>query len=51
MSSEPEHSGEVSNMEKPPFPFRVAKALDPAICRNIEYDNWLEEKKAATRGM
>lgn len=29
----------------PPFPYRVAKALDPVVYRNIEYDVWLEERK------
>lgn len=28
-----------------PFPFKVAKALDPAIYRNIEYDTWTEMRK------
>ena len=28
-----------------PFPFRVAKALDPDIYRNVEYDTWYEGKK------
>lgn len=32
-------------MRGPPFPYKVAKILDPAIYRNIEYDSWLEEKK------
>jgi len=28
-----------------PFPFRVAKALDPEIYRNVEHDTWYESKK------
>lgn len=28
-----------------PFPFKVAKALDPSIYRNIEYDTWTEIRK------
>ena len=30
---------------KPPFPFRICKAMDPSIYRNIEYDVWLEGRK------
>ncbi|GAB1606878.1 hypothetical protein Ahia01_000970500 [Argonauta hians] len=30
----------------PPLPYRVAKALDPNIFRNIEFDNWQEAKRA-----
>lgn len=29
----------------PPFPFKVAKALDPTIYRNVEYDIWNETEK------
>ncbi|KAH7969050.1 hypothetical protein HPB52_014073 [Rhipicephalus sanguineus] len=29
----------------PPFPFKVAKALDPTIYRNVEYDIWNEAEK------
>jgi len=29
-----------------PFPYKVAKALDPTIYRNIEYDVWVNEKRA-----
>lgn len=29
----------------PPFPYKVVKALDPVIYRNVEYDTWLESKK------
>lgn len=28
-----------------PFPFKIAKALDPNIYRNIEYDSWGEMRK------
>lgn len=28
-----------------PFPYKVAKALDPSIYRNIEYDTWIELRK------
>lgn len=28
-----------------PFPFKVAKALDPNIYRNIEYDSWVEMRR------
>lgn len=28
-----------------PFPYKVAKALDPTIYRNIEYDTWTETRK------
>ncbi|KAL1491724.1 hypothetical protein ABEB36_012279 [Hypothenemus hampei] len=28
-----------------PFPFKVAKALDPSIYRNIEYDSWNDVRK------
>ena len=34
-------------MSKIPFPFRVAKSLDPNIYRNIEYDTWHTEKKGS----
>lgn len=33
----------------PPFPFKVAKALDPAIYRNVEYDLWNEAEKERLR--
>uniref|UniRef100_T1JCG5 OTU domain-containing protein n=1 Tax=Strigamia maritima TaxID=126957 RepID=T1JCG5_STRMM len=29
----------------PPFPYKVAKALDPDIYRNVELDVWNEQKK------
>ncbi|XP_050298232.1 putative bifunctional UDP-N-acetylglucosamine transferase and deubiquitinase ALG13 isoform X1 [Anthonomus grandis grandis] len=31
---------ELENAIVAPFPFKVAKALDPLIYRNIEYDSW-----------
>lgn len=32
-----------------PFPFKVAKALDPSIYRNIEYDTWTEVRKGLSQ--
>ncbi len=29
-----------------PFPYKVAKALDPEMYRNLEYDVWIKEKRA-----
>ena len=29
----------------PPFPFRVAKSLDPDFYRNAQFDIWLDQKK------
>lgn len=29
----------------PPFPYKVAKSLDPDIYRNIEFDTWSESRK------
>lgn len=29
-----------------PFPYKVAKALDPNIYRNVEYDTWNEQRKS-----
>lgn len=28
-----------------PFPYKVAKALDPDIYRNIEFDSWSDNRK------
>lgn len=28
-----------------PFPYKVAKALDPDIYRNIEFDSWSDYRK------
>ncbi|XP_018327502.1 protein ovarian tumor locus-like isoform X2 [Agrilus planipennis] len=33
-----------------PFPFKVAKALDPTIYRNIEYDTWIEVRRELRLG-
>ncbi|KAJ8975252.1 hypothetical protein NQ317_012468 [Molorchus minor] len=33
-----------------PFPFKVAKALDPKIYRNIEYDSWGEVRREMRLG-
>lgn len=33
----------------PPFPFKIAKALDPSIYRNVEYDVWNEAEKERLR--
>lgn len=30
---------------KMPFPYKVLKALDPEIYRNIEFDVWLDSRK------
>ncbi|CAH1268052.1 ALG13 [Branchiostoma lanceolatum] len=32
-----------------PLPFKVAKALDPEIYRNVEYDVWMDSKKEQQR--
>ncbi|VEN52028.1 unnamed protein product [Callosobruchus maculatus] len=38
--------GDVENsLNVAPFPFKVAKALDPNIYRNIEYDTWGEVRR------
>lgn len=36
---------ELGNAVIAPFPFKVAKALDPSIYRNIEYDSWGEVRR------
>ncbi|KAL7637641.1 UNVERIFIED_CONTAM: hypothetical protein RMT77_012370 [Armadillidium vulgare] len=44
---------ETSTPEKgliPPFPYRVAKALDPTIYRNSDYDTWIALKREARFG-
>lgn len=28
-----------------PFPYKTAKALDPTIYRNVEYDTWNEQRR------
>lgn len=40
-----EDSIEVIPANTAPFPFKVAKALDPTIYRNIEYDSWGEVRR------
>lgn len=32
-----------------PFPYKVAKSLDPNIYRNVEYDTWNEQRKGQFR--
>jgi len=32
-----------------PFPYKVAKALDPRMYRNVEYDLWNDERKGTFR--
>ena len=32
-----------------PFPYKVAKALDPRMYRNVEYDLWNDERKGKHR--
>lgn len=34
-----------------PFPYKVAKSLDPNIYRNVEYDTWNEQKKIRHNAM
>lgn len=34
-----------SENPKMPFPYKVLKALDPEIYRNIEFDVWLDSRK------
>lgn len=46
--SKPDHISDYEFMIQTnlaPFPFKVAKALDPTIYRNIEYDTWTEIRK------
>ncbi|XP_074864231.1 UDP-N-acetylglucosamine transferase subunit ALG13 [Carettochelys insculpta] len=33
------------NSSKMPFPYKVLKALDPEIYRNVEFDVWLDSRK------
>ncbi|KAF2904833.1 hypothetical protein ILUMI_01339 [Ignelater luminosus] len=33
-----------------PFPFKIAKALDPNMYRNIEYDTWIEQRREMRLG-
>jgi len=32
-----------------PFPYKVAKSLDPYMYRNIEFDSWNDVRKEAKR--
>uniref|UniRef100_A0A8C5QAP0 UDP-N-acetylglucosamine transferase subunit ALG13 n=1 Tax=Leptobrachium leishanense TaxID=445787 RepID=A0A8C5QAP0_9ANUR len=41
-------SDEAKSLENPnkmPFPYKVLKALDPEIYRNVEFDVWLDSRK------
>lgn len=40
-----EFGDEENGLLPAPFPFKVAKALDPTIYRNIEYDTWIEIRR------
>lgn len=33
-----------------PFPYKVAKSLDPTIFRNVEFDTWNEQRKSTKCG-
>lgn len=33
----------------PPFPYKVVKALDPVIYRNMEFDVWLDSRRRINR--
>ncbi|MEE6497081.1 hypothetical protein FKM82_002587 [Ascaphus truei] len=35
----------LENPNKMPFPYKVLKALDPEIYRNVEFDVWLDSRK------
>lgn len=39
---------EAIEMNLIPFPFKVAKAMDPSTYRNIEYDVWTQERRTET---
>ncbi|XP_066139080.1 protein ovarian tumor locus-like [Euwallacea fornicatus] len=41
---------DIDNAVIAPFPFKVAKALDPNIYRNIEYDSWNDVRKELRLG-
>lgn len=36
---------ELLNYGITPFPYKVAKSLDPSIYRNVEYDTWNDQRK------
>ncbi|XP_063793393.1 putative bifunctional UDP-N-acetylglucosamine transferase and deubiquitinase ALG13 isoform X1 [Pseudophryne corroboree] len=40
-----EESKVAENPNKMPFPYKVLKALDPEIYRNVEFDVWLDSRK------
>ncbi|XP_071899204.1 LOW QUALITY PROTEIN: UDP-N-acetylglucosamine transferase subunit ALG13 [Anas platyrhynchos] len=40
-----EESKPPENSSKMPFPYKVLKALDPEIYRNVEFDVWLDSRK------
>ncbi|XP_040428721.1 putative bifunctional UDP-N-acetylglucosamine transferase and deubiquitinase ALG13 [Cygnus olor] len=40
-----EESKPSENSSKMPFPYKVLKALDPEIYRNVEFDVWLDSRK------
>ncbi|KAI6078378.1 putative bifunctional UDP-N-acetylglucosamine transferase and deubiquitinase ALG13 [Aix galericulata] len=39
------HEKPPENSSKMPFPYKVLKALDPEIYRNVEFDVWLDSRK------
>ncbi|KAM9324041.1 UDP-N-acetylglucosamine transferase subunit ALG13-like [Gastrophryne carolinensis] len=40
-----EEAKSAENPNKMPFPYKVLKALDPEIYRNVEFDVWLDSRK------
>ncbi|XP_025942037.1 putative bifunctional UDP-N-acetylglucosamine transferase and deubiquitinase ALG13 [Apteryx rowi] len=40
-----EEAKPLENPSKMPFPYKVLKALDPEIYRNVEFDVWLDSRK------
>ncbi|XP_068104011.1 UDP-N-acetylglucosamine transferase subunit ALG13 [Hyperolius riggenbachi] len=40
-----EEAKTAENTNKMPFPYKVLKALDPEIYRNVEFDVWLDSRK------
>ncbi|KAM8954455.1 UDP-N-acetylglucosamine transferase subunit ALG13-like [Pelodytes ibericus] len=40
-----EEAKSTENPNKMPFPYKVLKALDPEIYRNVEFDVWLDSRK------
>ncbi|CAH1130726.1 unnamed protein product [Ceutorhynchus assimilis] len=41
---------EINDVVVAPFPFKIAKALDPNIYRNIEYDSWGQARREIRLG-